>query len=425
MQRQAVLVACSTEANIVAWDLDTATQLAQYKANASARNCCCRLGHDYFASAQNNKDVIHFWTWHKDQVLQRCFTQEALTALAASPNGAYLAGGGTSGTLYCWEVASGRLLRSWPAHYKAVSCLQFSDSGGLLVSAGGDALVCAWLLAEVLDGQQDVLPAAAAAGTSRVEPLHTCGRDVRQLAANCFCSSRKGLQIALSIGQGVLAWWEWNPSAYALAKWVIYKMVFCFQQVTHHDQGCEDGSVRVWDLRSRQCLRVINSPSKAPVTAALLVEWPVHLSTLSQQGTGAGSDRQGPKRMQPLAPLAKFAGAASSSSSKPWEGPLVILDGQLGQTRSGSSGCGPVYNNLLPDPVTPIQTEAEVAGVHEGLTLRPVKSPDSVWVLAREPSKAPPVAPAPTCWRGKGITTRGKARSSSSSMRSCEVLYMA
>jgi hypothetical protein len=54
---------------------------------------------------------------------------------------------------------------------QAVSCLQFSDSGGLLVSAGGDALVCVWLLAEVLDGQQDMLPAAA--GTARVEPLHT------------------------------------------------------------------------------------------------------------------------------------------------------------------------------------------------------------------------------------------------------------
>jgi hypothetical protein len=51
-------------------------------------------------------------------VLQRCFTQEPLTALAASPNGCYLVGGGSSGTLYCWETASGKLLRSWPAHYK-------------------------------------------------------------------------------------------------------------------------------------------------------------------------------------------------------------------------------------------------------------------------------------------------------------------
>jgi hypothetical protein len=58
---------------------------------------------------------------------------------------------------------------------QAVSCLAFSDSGGLLVSAGEDTLVAAWLLAEVLDEQRDGPSAAAAAavGMARVEPLHT------------------------------------------------------------------------------------------------------------------------------------------------------------------------------------------------------------------------------------------------------------
>lgn len=55
----------------------------------------------------------------QDQVLQRSFTQERLTAVAASRDGAYLAGGGASGSLYLWELGSGRLLRAWPAHYKA------------------------------------------------------------------------------------------------------------------------------------------------------------------------------------------------------------------------------------------------------------------------------------------------------------------
>jgi WD40 repeat protein len=59
--------------------------------------------------------------WRQDQVLQRSFTQESLTAVAASPNGAYLAAGGDSGTLYVWDTTSGALLRSWPAHYKVRS----------------------------------------------------------------------------------------------------------------------------------------------------------------------------------------------------------------------------------------------------------------------------------------------------------------
>jgi hypothetical protein len=58
---------------------------------------------------------------------------------------------------------------------QAVSCLAFSDSGGLLVSGGEDTLVAAWLLGEVLDEQRDGPAAAAAAvgGMARVEPLHT------------------------------------------------------------------------------------------------------------------------------------------------------------------------------------------------------------------------------------------------------------
>lgn len=46
-------------------DVSTGTQLVQYKTNSSGRNRFCKLGHDYFVAAQNGKDSVHFWTWHK------------------------------------------------------------------------------------------------------------------------------------------------------------------------------------------------------------------------------------------------------------------------------------------------------------------------------------------------------------------------
>ena len=52
-------------------------------------------------------------------MLQRSYAVEPIAAVACSPEGVYCAGGGLSGTIYVWEVPSGRLLRSWPAHYKA------------------------------------------------------------------------------------------------------------------------------------------------------------------------------------------------------------------------------------------------------------------------------------------------------------------
>ena len=63
------------------------------------------------------KDLCH-GSWEQEQVHQRCFTQEPIQAVAASPDGALCAGGGVSGVLYIWDTGSGQLLRSWPAHYK-------------------------------------------------------------------------------------------------------------------------------------------------------------------------------------------------------------------------------------------------------------------------------------------------------------------
>lgn len=56
----------------------------------------------------------------QDQLQERSFVAERLTALAASPDGCVCAGGGVSGALYAWDIASGRLLRTWPAHYQVL-----------------------------------------------------------------------------------------------------------------------------------------------------------------------------------------------------------------------------------------------------------------------------------------------------------------
>ena len=46
-------------------DLQTGTQLAAFKDNASGINSISLIGNDYFAAAQTSKDALHFWTWHK------------------------------------------------------------------------------------------------------------------------------------------------------------------------------------------------------------------------------------------------------------------------------------------------------------------------------------------------------------------------
>ena len=58
------------------------------------------------------------FVWMQDHLLQRAFTVEPMQALAATADGAFVAAGGASGTIYLWATSSGQLLRSWPAHYK-------------------------------------------------------------------------------------------------------------------------------------------------------------------------------------------------------------------------------------------------------------------------------------------------------------------
>jgi pre-rRNA-processing protein IPI3 len=74
--------------------------------------------------------------------------------------------------------------------------------------------------------------------------------------------------------------------------------------------GGEDGCARVWEVRSRQCLRVLSAPGKGPVTGVLVTTLPAYLA--GQGGPvaalAAGTGRRGPRRQQPLAQLAKFTG---------------------------------------------------------------------------------------------------------------------
>lgn len=53
--------------------------------------------------------------------MQRSFTAERINVVAASSSGSCIAAGSTSGTVCLWDTASGRLLRSWAAHYKVRS----------------------------------------------------------------------------------------------------------------------------------------------------------------------------------------------------------------------------------------------------------------------------------------------------------------
>ncbi len=71
-------------------------------------------------------------------------------AIAVSHDGLYCVGGSASGRLFLWETSGGELLRTWDAHYKAISAVCFTGDGTFIVSGGEDALVCVWDTAQIV-----------------------------------------------------------------------------------------------------------------------------------------------------------------------------------------------------------------------------------------------------------------------------------
>jgi hypothetical protein len=97
----------------------------------------------------------------------------------------------------------------------------------------------------------------------------------------------------------------------------------------HLVSASDDGSAIVWDLRSRQPVRTIQSPAKVPITGLLVLPTPTHLvpsgGGSAESSSARGGSRQGPKRLQPLAPLTKYTGMQGSVQS--WESSPIVLDG--------------------------------------------------------------------------------------------------
>ena len=65
---------------------------------------------------------------------------QAITAVAFSPDGRRLLSSSRDSALKLWDAASGKLIRSWEGHRLAATAVAFSPDGTLLPSAGSDSI---------------------------------------------------------------------------------------------------------------------------------------------------------------------------------------------------------------------------------------------------------------------------------------------
>ncbi len=108
------------------------------------------------AAAQNKGGSTTFVTYDLSRAsggpVARCGGPETtITSLSASPCFGFLGAGGSSGRLYIWHYASGRMLASFDAHLGAVTRVTWTDDSSVLLSAGADGTVHGWSIAYVTD----------------------------------------------------------------------------------------------------------------------------------------------------------------------------------------------------------------------------------------------------------------------------------
>jgi pre-rRNA-processing protein IPI3 len=302
------------------------------------------------------------WPLGREQASLRCFAPEQLSSLAAC--GPLLASGSASGALWLWHAPSGRLLRTWGGHTRAVSALCWSADGSFLLSGSEDTLVAAWSLSRLACGLNDGAASAATAWPpSALYSWSEHSLGVVSLAAGCAVGSP--LVVSASLDATVRVWTLAGGSLLRTLRLPCPLSALCLDGCDrtlfaggadgrifaaplagggsgdgageaafslaghtrsvrslaasadgrHLLSGSDDGSLRVWCLASRQCLRSLAHARAcaAPVVALLLVP---------RATVGAQGGRDAPA--SPIAPLAKFLQDAQNAG-KPWEGPPVLL----------------------------------------------------------------------------------------------------
>lgn len=103
-------------------------------------------------AGQANKPLIHQYTI-KETPLKKLILSEKVSAIAVSLD--WLAVGSQSGRLHIYSLLSGSLVASQDAHFQALTHLAFADGGASLVSAGADARVLIWRVADLVATQRD------------------------------------------------------------------------------------------------------------------------------------------------------------------------------------------------------------------------------------------------------------------------------
>ncbi|KAF4668630.1 hypothetical protein FOZ61_006096 [Perkinsus olseni] len=207
-------------------DVHTGAIVRQMKDSSSAAVVPTADG--YVCAAQSNKGLLHYWKMvdsggddEEDDALRgmssnpcyKCSTPEKLSSILFTQGRAQLLiGGGVSGTVYMWQLSTGRLLRTWKAHYSGVTQMRLTADASYLITASQDTTVKVFTLSSLLTSGGGGGGAPSPARVFRGHTLPVNALEILQEAVPAgHLSEPSKILITSGSADGSVKVWEFTP----------------------------------------------------------------------------------------------------------------------------------------------------------------------------------------------------------------------
>ncbi|XP_058087057.1 protein ROOT INITIATION DEFECTIVE 3-like [Magnolia sinica] len=336
-----VLASSPRDAGISCWDLRSGAELLRYRSCSSPPHGLASIGCRFLVSSQlqdssSSTPSLLYWSWNKPQPEVRSFPVEPIKPVVSNSDGTYIIGGALSGHIFLWEVASGTLLKKWHAHYRAVTCLVFSDDESLLISGAEDGHIKVWSLYRLFDDMGDTMNQSPYEHVFSEHTLHVtdivagyggCNAIILSSSEDRTCkvwslSKKKLLRtivfpsiinaVALDPGEyafyaggrdgkiyiGALSAESSTNSTYGMHiigslsghSKAVTCLAFSLDGISLIS-GSEDGTFRVWDTKARHVNRIFKH-AKGPINNILVLRKPLPSSPKTSRNTQGSVSRR-------------------------------------------------------------------------------------------------------------------------------------